>query len=207
MSRDDAQIETRIQAHALGRLSAQDSADLAAQARDDPPLHAELALAEALVRARADDPARQQSVAFGWARLSRAIDADRATLPRAGRWPTPLTRWQAAAAALLAVAVWQFAAERPWPGDAGYGMAGAPAAQAFVAQVAFKPQATELQRRAALLAAGARVVGGPSALGLYRLAFADAAALQAGVARLRAETAVVESIQADEPAAGRAVPP
>lgn len=203
MPHDDDSTEARIHAHALGRLSAQESADLAAQARSNAQLNAQLLLAGAMVRARAEDPARGLSTAFGWARLSRAIDAETAAQQRAGRWPTHFSGWQTAAAMLVAVAVWQFAAVPQLPGqagDAGYGMAGAPAPRAFVAQVAFRPRATELQIRQALLAVDASVVGGPSALGLYQLAFADAGALQAGVARLRAEGAVVEAIQVDDAA-------
>jgi hypothetical protein len=216
MPRDDDNPEARIHAHALGRLSAQESADLAAQARSSPQLNAELVLAGAMVRARAEDPARGLSMAFGWARLSRAIDAETAAQQRAGRWPTHFSRWQTAAAVLVAVAVWQFAAVPQMSGqadDAGYGMAGAPATRAFVAQVVFRPQATELQIRQALLAVDATFVSGPSALGLYELAFADADTLQAGVARLRAQDAVVEAIQVDapatpapEPSAGRTSP-
>lgn len=211
MPRDDDSSEARIHAHALGRLSAQDAAELAAQARGNAQLNAELVLAGAMVRARAQDPARGLSTAIGWARLSRAIDADAAAQRRGGRWPRYFSRWQTVAAAMAAVATWQFAAvpqlmvragdggDGSDTGNTGYGMAAAPAPQAFVAQVAFRPQATELQIRQALLAVDARVVAGPSALGLYQLAFADAGALQAGVARLRAEGAVVEAIQPLQP--------
>jgi len=218
MHRDDNSQEARIQAHALGRLPVHETAVLSLQAHNDAHLRAELLLASAMVRARAEDPERGLYAAFGWARLSRAIDAERAAQRRTSGWPTHFSRWQTAAAVLAAVAVWQFAAvpQLPgWRGEAGYEMAGAPAPQAFAAQVAFNPQATEPQIRAALLAADARVVGGPSALGLYELAFGDAAALETGVAQLRAQTAVVESVQAFDTAAtppppaprGRAVAP
>lgn len=207
MSRDDDSIETRLHAHALGRLPAQEVADLTAQARSSAQLHAELVLAGALVRARAEDPARALSTAFGWARLSRALDAEAAASRRATWWPERLARWQAAAAMLVAVAAWQFMAlprtDPPGePGEPGgsYDMAGDPVPRGrFLAQVAFRPQAREQQIRQLLQAAGARVVAGPSALGLYTMAFADEQALAAGISRLRAQPAVVESIQRTTP--------
>ena len=187
MSPHDPSHETRIHAYALGRLSAQEIAELAAQARSSEPLQAELVLAGALVRARAEDPERALSTAFGWARLSRAIDGEAAA--------RPARRWYAAAAAIVAVVAWQFAAMPPRVGEAGYGMAGDTPRHAFAAQIAFKPQAREQQIRQALRAAGARIVSGPSALGLYEIAFADETARAAGIERLRADAAVVESIQ------------
>jgi hypothetical protein len=202
MSRDDDSYETRIHAYALNRLSAQEIGDLVAQASSSAPLRAELALTCALVRARAEDPARALSTAFGWARLSRAIDADAAAPPRRGGWwPGRFPRWQAAAALIVAVAAWQFVAV-PGPSEPGgvYGVASDPVSRgSFIAQVAFRPQAREQQIRQLLQAAGARIVAGPNALGLYEIAFADAQALAAGITRLRAEPAVVESIQRAAP--------
>lgn len=197
MSPVDDTHETRIQAYALGWLSAQERAELDAQAASDPKLHAELALARAMAQARAEDPARGQSTAFGWARLSRALD-DQATAPQRSRWlPDRFSRWQTAAAVLAAVALWQLAAVPHLPGErgdaaTGYGMASAPRTHHFMAQVAFKPEATELQIREALLQAHASVVAGPSTLGLYDLSFADQRALDAGLAQLNANPTVVE---------------
>lgn len=193
--------EQRIQAYALGRLSAQETADLEALAASDTALRAELALARAMARARTKDPVRSASSAFGWARLSRAIDAQPLARPGLIRLPDRFSRWQTAAAVFLAVAVWQFAAvpslqEHGRGAGPGYGMAGGPQTPTFIARVTFRPEATELQIRQALLQVGAHLVAGPSALGLYDLAFANQAALTAGLTLLRANKALVEQVQA-----------
>lgn len=201
MSPEHDTREAGIQAYALGWLSAQDMAELDRLAQSDPALYAELALARAMAQARADDPQRGAASDLGWARLSRAIDAQAAPPPRASWLPDRFTRWQTAAAVLAAVAVWQFAAVPHLTGEhgdasAGYGMASGPRAHAFVAQVIFRPEATEAQIRQVLRASDAKLVAGPSALGIYDLAFADQRALDAGVARLGAASAVVEEIRA-----------
>ena len=60
--------------------------------------------------------------------------------------------------------------------------------------VAFNPQTTELAIRELLAAAGAQILSGPSALGLYIVAV-PAAKSDAAVAKLRAAKGVVESVQ------------
>lgn len=60
--------------------------------------------------------------------------------------------------------------------------------------VAFNPQTTEFAIRELLAAAGAQILSGPSALGLYIVAV-PAARSDAAVAKLRAAKGVVESVQ------------
>ena len=130
---------------------------------------------------------------LGWARLSRAIDAE---APRpAARVRRPL--WPLAASAAAAVLVWQVVAVPLLaPGDQGPDTPRSrrrPSGD-FSLSVAFAPAATEAAIRALLLEIGARVSGGPSAIGLWQLSFESAAARDAGLARLRAAD-IVESAQ------------
>jgi hypothetical protein len=60
--------------------------------------------------------------------------------------------------------------------------------------IAFNPQATELAIRQLLAAAGAQLVAGPSALGLYTVAV-PAASAEAAITQLRAAQGVVDSVQ------------
>jgi hypothetical protein len=60
--------------------------------------------------------------------------------------------------------------------------------------VAFAPQATELAMRQVLAAAGAQLVAGPSALGLYTVAV-PAASADTAIAQLRAAQGVVDLVQ------------
>ena len=92
--------------------------------------------------------------------------------------------WQAVAVPLLP--------DREQPGYAP--VSEAPAA-GFAAAVAFAPDAREAEIAELLRAADARVIDGPSAVGLWTLAFDSEAARDAGLERLRAAD-IVESVQA-----------
>ena len=71
---------------------------------------------------------------------------------------------------------------------------GSAAADAVVLSVVFSASAREAEVRAVLAAAGAQIVGGPSALGLYLVAVPQARA-EAAVATLQASRPTVESVQ------------
>ena len=105
--------------------------------------------------------------------------------------------WPMAAAAAAAVLVWQVAAVPLLPGpEPGYvPVSQGPGAAPEIA-VAFAPEATEAEMRELLRTVGAEVVGGPSAVGLWRLGFPDAVARDAALARLVAHP-IVESAQAE----------
>ena len=102
-----------------------------------------------------------------------------------------------AAAAAAAVLVWQVVAVPLLPGpEPRYAPVSEGPASGPEIAVAFAPAATEAEIRALLRAVGAEVVGGPSAVGLWRLGFADAAARDAALARLAGDP-IVESAQAE----------
>jgi hypothetical protein len=81
-------------------------------------------------------------------------------------------------------------------------MASAAPVHAYSAQATFVETAQEGAIREALLSVKAEIVGGPSALGVYVLAFKDAQALKRGVETLRARTDLVETVHADREPAG-----
>jgi anti-sigma factor RsiW len=194
--RDSLSDETLI-AYVRGRLPDADAARIAAEATRQPGLAAELALVRGLVGAadaEADSPVPGE---LGWARLSRALDAEPARPAR--RVGSRL--WPLAAAAAAAVLVWQVVAvpiiSGPRGGDARYAPVSEQAAAGSTASVAFVPTASEAAMRALLAEAGARISDGPSAIGLWQLSFADDAARDAGLLKLQAAD-IVESAQANE---------
>lgn len=122
--------------------------------------------------------------AFGWARLSRAIDRNAGARTRRRPWT-----WQAAAAVLFAVALGQGA----WIATSSPDRFDLAANDGAVAlQVAFRPDASEAELRALLSQIGAEIVAGPSALGLYDIAVADPASAQ----EVLAATPIVEGVSA-----------
>ena len=81
------------------------------------------------------------------------------------------------------------------PGSGGGYVTATGKADGASATVAFAPGASEAQIRALLIASGATMTGGPSALGLWTLGFSDEAARDAGLERMRSAAGVVESVQ------------
>jgi anti-sigma-K factor RskA len=184
--------ETLI-AYVRNRLLPEEAESIGRAAEDDAELRAEIALARGIAAALDRDAAEPAPGELGWARLSRALDAEPARQRPARR---PL--WQLAAAAAAAVAIWQVAAVpllTP-PAEVGYQPVTEQPAAGFALRVAFAPEATEAEIRELLREVGASVTGGPSAIGLWQLGFADAPARDAALARLEAAP-IVESVQAE----------
>jgi anti-sigma-K factor RskA len=189
---EDATDEALI-AYVRGTLPRQEADRIEAEAGRDPELAADIALTRGIAAAL-DEQARESAPGqLGWARLSRALDAE-TVRPERGRRPV----WQLAASAAAAVLVWQAVAVpilSPPAEQPGYAPVTEQPAGDFSVAVAFAPAATEQAIRTLIREIDARVSDGPSAIGLWRLSFASAAARDAGLARLQV-AAIVESAQA-----------
>jgi anti-sigma factor RsiW len=196
---DQSVSDQVLKAYASGRLGPAEAEALERAAAADPQLAAEIALVRGMMQAGDLALADRAAGEFGWARLSRSLDADRRRRP--SEWVgARVPVWQAAAAVLAAVVVWQLAVAPQLAGEEdepAYAVASEAPAVAHAAQVTFRPAATEAAIRAALLEVGGQIRDGPSAVGVYRVAFEDAAALADGVIRLRAKTDLVESAEPD----------
>lgn len=181
-----------------GRLSQEEATRLNRAINADPALEAEHRLVAALNET--DLASHAFPGEFGWARLSRAIDRKPARRP----WGQTVTLWQAAACIAVAVLVWQFTVAPRLLGDpagpARYETAtgtGGPVEAGATIRVAFAPAATEGVITTLLREAGARIVDGPSAIGLYTLAFDDDEARAAGLERLAVSPSVVTPVDAE----------
>jgi anti-sigma-K factor RskA len=182
-------------AYVRGRLTAEEARRVEAASAARPELAAEIALMRGIVgtfdtEARAPAPGE-----LGWARLSRAIDAE----PRRVAAPAPRARrplWPLAASAAAAVLVWQLAAvpllTRPGEEAAYAPVSEAPAG--FTLDVTFAPEAAEGSIRELLRSVGGRVSDGPSAIGLWQLSFPSAEARDAAI-EILAAAPIVESVQ------------
>jgi anti-sigma factor RsiW len=186
----DDPTDEMLVGYVRGRLPEAEAGHISALAAERPELAARIALAAAIaadVDAEAAGPGPGE---FGWRRIARALDAEAA--------PQPARRalWGFAAAAAAVVLLWQVSAlmqDKPEPGYAPVSQHGSDRPEV---SVAFSPQLAEAELRDLLRSVGAEVVGGPSAVGLWRLGFADAAARDAALARLTRDPRV-ESAQAD----------
>jgi len=132
---------------------------------------------------------------FAWHRLQRDMHQDAQTSPaKSRRWGLSL----AAAAAVAVIAV-QGVLLLNFSQQDNYQLAGHDL-EGVVVQVRFNPDATEQAIRTTLQAAGAEIVTGPGAAGVYRIRISDQEAepeLQAKIDRLRDNRDVVHYIQRD----------
>jgi len=121
----------------------------------DTDLRANLAALRA-IRQKMQSDAVQSPGDLGLARLMRE------TKEQAAKPSRPIL-WQIAAGVLLAVVIGQGALMIQDPVSDGYELAG----QGSPALIGFAPEVTESAMRELLLEAGVKIIGGPSALGLY----------------------------------------
>ena len=137
---------------------------------------------------------------LGWARLSKAIEnSEHVSRPT----KTKPAIWQAATAVLAVAAVGQ-------AGVIGTMVASNDAAtpqyatvtevpkKLNVVKIGFIPQVTEIQLRESLHEADATIVAGPSSLGLYEIQFKSTKSCAGGVAKLKLNVGVVETVSSCE---------
>lgn len=153
MTRDE--IEALLPFLANDTLTGEERQSVEAAVNADPDLLAELAALRAIRQTMQSDMV-QSPGDMGLARLMRETKAQ----PKPSR---PIL-WQIAAGVLLAVVVGQGALMIQDPVSQGYELAG----QASPALIGFAPEVTESAMRDLLLEAGVEIIGGPSALGLYK---------------------------------------
>lgn len=196
MAGDRPNDETLLD-YVRGDLAEADARVVEAQAEADPDLAAEIALMRAMrgtLQAETDAPGPG---ALGWARLNRRLDAEMAEMPQVRRRAPILQLVGSAAAAVL---VWQVVAvpllSPPGPAPEGFGLA-TEATDGSLLRVAFAPEAPEAAIRALLLEAGARVIDGPSAIGLWTLSFTTDEARTRAQSVFAARPETVSSVQAE----------
>ncbi|WP_138468831.1 hypothetical protein [Poseidonocella sp. HB161398] len=184
----DQDQDDRILAYMQDRLDPAARAEFEAEMAARPALAAEIAMLQGTVRefGRSELPAGSREA--GWERLSAAIDAER--MPRPANRNRALAALKVAGIVAATVAVWQFGVVPQLPQQEPGFITATETAEGPVLRAAFVPGATLGEVTQLLQEAGARVIDGPGALGLYTLGFADDAARDAAEARLAADPLV-----------------
>jgi anti-sigma-K factor RskA len=132
---------------------------------------------------------------LGWKRLSNAINAERA--PMAANDNAPFWKYAAAALAVVAALQTAFLFQSPQSSEEPtYVTASANDETIFGLNVIFQPTATADELTSVLKDVKGEIIAGPSALGLYTIAFDDAAARDAALTVLTRKTDIVESVSA-----------
>lgn len=196
-------LET-IQAYVLGTLDSDTAAEIDRAAATDPDLRAEIALWQASRQIHAEDAAMSEQTEFGWARIERALSqSEQRTMPVAANddkpfWKRPrFAAWQVAASVAIAVLGWQglvvpaiTATEQP----AGYNLAAGEGAEPYTLRVSFQADVSEADMRALLSEVDARIVDGPSAIGLYTLGFTDQDSKAAAAREFELQSSIIAEV-------------
>ena len=180
-----------------GSLDAAEAAEVGEHVAQCSACQADVA-AQAQWRAAAADGMPRGDVERGWATIRTKLDARVATAPRrrgAFAWWRGLQVAVAVQAAVILVMA--FALVSLFTPGEPYRALGSAAVVDANAIVVFRADATQAETSAALRAAGARIVGGPTAADAYLLRLPEPTA--PALVRLRAERAVasVESLQGE----------
>ena len=181
---------------AKGRLSEDDARSVQIAAAENPAYGEELALYEGLARAGESVDQDNPSGELGWARLSRAIDAERQAEIKSqyvGSGSGPIWRYATFALGLVVMAqgaLWFSSSTTT--NDATY-VTVTESVDSFDAQVMFNPDAVEIEIRELLRAVDGEIVMGPSAIGLYTVRFADEDTRRASLLKLNEATEIIES--------------
>jgi len=189
---DDALNELVLE-YARGTASDQVKTAIETRLPEDPKMADEVAYLKSLHRAVS--PLKQDRTAdeLGWKRLSKAIEAE--LLPVAANDNSRV--WKYAAAALAIVAALQTALlvqpTQQAPAEI-YVTASANDADTPAVNVIFRSTATAEALTNALKDVDGEIIAGPSAIGIYTVAFASETARNDALDVLESETDLVESV-------------
>ncbi|MCR9089334.1 MAG: hypothetical protein NXH97_21655 [Rhodobacteraceae bacterium] len=187
--------EDRLLAYLQNRLPAEEREEFEAEMAANRGLAAEVAALRAVRAELAAEDGLSRPDA-GWARLSAALDAE--SEPANLNRPVRLSLWQAAGLVVAAVMLWQIAIvpNLTDPGDAEYQTV-TEDRTGPVLQVIFDADASMGEISALLRSHDGTILDGPSALGLYRIAFPDAARRTAASAALADRPDLVDTVTSE----------
>lgn len=195
MSRPRDQVELDLPFFVNGTLGEAERAEVEALMAEDARIAAEVGALSAIREGMQAEDIRSPGE-FGLARLLRDVGregAGPATLKDPVQAPARGWVWKVAAAVAMVALVGQTLLMQGGSGGQGYELAGAAQPGALV--VSFAPAAQEEAIRSLLVGADLEIVGGPSALGLYRLDVIEGGDLAQATEALRAAADIVESVE------------
>lgn len=172
--------EDELLAHMRGEAAPELSQRIEAAAANDPALCAEIATMQGIKQALMDGETGNPPGEFAWRKLEAAI-REEPTSAQQSRSSGAVTWWRAAAVFLGLAVLGQgaYLVVNQTPHEAAGFRTASHATEQHVLAIRFAP-GTQVDAMTALLrGANARMIGGPGASGLYRVAFASDDARQA----------------------------
>lgn len=193
MDRDD-----RVLAFVQGRMTAEDRRAFENEMAADRALEVEVAAMTALRAEFAATDLPEETAEAGWARLAPALGAGSAPAAANANRAPRLSLWQTGGLIAASLALWQVVAVpliSP-PPETGF----RPVSTEFeapVIQVIFTPGAEIAEISGLLTEHGGSILSGPSAIGLYHVAFDSASARDAALAAFEQRSDLVSSAHAN----------
>lgn len=186
MDRDD-----ELLFYVQNRLSRQDRQAFDARLAADQDLAAELAVLQAARSDFAEETKMAPDLSAGWADLETRMDA--VTTPVANEnQPIRLNLLQVAAVAALAVMAWHFIAVPKFTKGLGGFETASQEVDAHVMQVIFRADATFEEAASFLTLFSGTMSDGPSAVGVYRVRFANLVQLEDALEAAKANSSLFE---------------
>jgi len=191
---DYVDSDDRLIAYLQGRLDEAERAAFEREMRSDPTLAAEAAaLRGARERFAQEERSAEARRGAAWERFQGALPIRTPSAANDDR-PFRLSLAQAAAVVVLAIGLWQFAVAPMLTGDQAAFVTVSDDAEGPTLQVVFRPDASLGEVSALLREIGGDVSSGPGALGVWRLEFEDADALDAAAQVLANRPGLVETV-------------
>ena len=197
----DQAISELLLDYVQGTASEEAKAAIDARLKSDPKLADELAYYKGLQQAVAPTKQTTTPDELGWKRLANAIHqeqlpvADKVAGKVAANDNAPFWKYAAAALAVVAALQTAFLFQSPQSGEEPtYVTASASDETQYGLNIIFQPTATADELTDTLKNVGGEIVAGPSALGLYTVAFDTEAARDAAQDALARETDIIESV-------------
>ena len=201
--------DKRLLDYVQGRLEPAEASALEQEAAENEMLAAELAMLSSVRTIIKDSVGVSEGVgqqSIGWARLSRAIKAEKAAKPCQ---TTPILRhltessrnaWRAAAAVMGVITLGQSAALLNIASNtepARYQTVSEESACEHPAAIIFNGKATESDLRNLLIDVGGQIKDGPSAMGLYRLCFRSELEIERALKRFEEKPGLIDTAYAE----------
>lgn len=196
MDRDD-----RVLAFVQGRLSADEMQAVEREMAEDRALAVEVAAMRGIkaeFEVEAAVLADEAAADAGWARLEKAIDAEAPGQPANSNRAPRFSIWQTGGLIAASLALWQVVAVPMLspPSQTGYSPV-SEAISAPVLQVMFAAGADMGEVTGLLTSSGGMILSGPSAIGLYRVAFETDGARDAALGVFEGRPDIVEMVAVD----------
>ncbi|RLJ41034.1 hypothetical protein BCF46_3610 [Litoreibacter meonggei] len=188
--------EDELLFYVQNRLSERDREAFEERLATDQILAAELAVLQAARNNFTEKKSGASELSVGWADLEGRMDAAQPTAANDNH-PIRLGLLQVAAVSAIAVMAWHFVAVPQFAKTPDAFETVSQESDAHVLQVIFSPDATLAETAAFLTQFDGSISGGPSAVGLYRLRFADPEQLESALEAAKANGALFEFVAAE----------